>query len=318
MTWFDDPVSGGGQFLAPAQATTFSSARVVSLEQGTPEWLEWRRGGLGGSDIPTLMGRPSVKGKGRFSVWTSKMYGETSPSNGQQAMRGHYLESAVAKWVADSLGVELLGPICLERIDRPWIRASLDNHFFRPGMEWAGPSVLEIKTDRRHEQWRHGPPQRVIDQVRWQMYVADAPDAEIGVYLPIADEWRSWTIERDYEAEAELLDVAERFWKDHVETGNPPVPDSSDECSDWLSEQFVEYRPRTREANQHEAGILHALLGARQMQKWVAENEKALANQAKAIIGNDEEITWPGGRATWKADASGKRRLRVMASDGTE
>ena len=28
---------------------------MLDLKQGTPEWLEWRRGGLGSSDVSTLM-----------------------------------------------------------------------------------------------------------------------------------------------------------------------------------------------------------------------------------------------------------------------
>jgi len=321
LSWFDEDRPGqyqGGQILADTTATVFSGARVVSLVQGSHEWLEWRRGGLGGSDVPALMGHPSVKGKGPFSVWTSKMYGDEQAQDDDSAERGRYLEDGVARWVANRLGVELLGPVCLEALERPWVRASLDNHFFRPGLEWAGPSVLEIKTDRRWRDWENGPPQRVLDQVRWQMLVANAPDAEVGVYLPTADRFAHWTIERDYDAEADILRVAERFWNDHVVTGIPPVPDGSAECADWLSEKYAEYSPRSREASQQEAAILHALLGARQMAKWVSDNEKALANQAKAIIGPDEEIVWPGGRATWKADVSGRRRLRVLAEDGDE
>ncbi len=30
--------------------------KIIDLEQGTPEWLEWRKNGIGSSDIATIMG----------------------------------------------------------------------------------------------------------------------------------------------------------------------------------------------------------------------------------------------------------------------
>ena len=34
----------------------FPASRLINLEQGTYEWLEWRMGGLGASDAPVVMG----------------------------------------------------------------------------------------------------------------------------------------------------------------------------------------------------------------------------------------------------------------------
>jgi len=30
--------------------------KVVDLEQGTPQWLAWRRAGIGASEAPVIMG----------------------------------------------------------------------------------------------------------------------------------------------------------------------------------------------------------------------------------------------------------------------
>jgi putative phage-type endonuclease len=305
--------TGSGQILTASGLPSFSSrVKVVTMQQGTPAWLEWRRAGIGGSDIPALL--KLAKNRTPFSVWTEKLYGSEQEVD-FTATRGKYLEQGVAQWAADQMGVRLLGPACVVRTDRPWARCSLDNTFYRSGMEWAGLSVLEVKTDRNYREWENGVPPRVLAQVDWEMYCADAADAEVVVYLPIADEFRHYTVDRSSEREAHIIATAEAFWNEHILTECPPAIDGSDSCTDWLSERFRTYEPSSRPATEPEATVLAAFLAAKEMRKWAERNEKELANQAKAIIGVGEEITWPGGRAIWKADKNGNRRLRILGEE---
>jgi putative phage-type endonuclease len=307
---------GGGQILTGSSLPVFSRrCKVIHMQQGTPAWLEWRRAGIGGSDVPALLG--FAKNRTAFSVWTEKLFGSEATVD-FTATRGKYLEQGVAQWAADQMGVSLLGSACIERVDKPWARVSLDNCFYRSGQEWAGLSVLEVKTDRNYKDWEAGVPPRVLAQLDWQMFCADAADGEAVVYLPIADEFKRFTIERDSQREAYLIEKVEAFWNDHILTELPPNTDGSESCTNWLAERFHEYQPSSRTATEPEATVLAALLASRAMKKWVEGQEKDLANKAKAIIGWNEEVTWPGGRATWKANKNGSRILRVMADDESE
>ena len=40
----------------------------IDLVQGTNEWLDWRKGGVGGSDIGTIMGLNPYKNRRVFFV----------------------------------------------------------------------------------------------------------------------------------------------------------------------------------------------------------------------------------------------------------
>jgi putative phage-type endonuclease len=285
---------------------------LVNLKQGSPEWLEWRRSGIGSSDIPALLGL--AKNRSAFSVWTEKMYGSEG-STDFTATRGKYLEAGVAQWVADELGVELLGSICVQHDTKTWARASLDQTFRRPGQEWAGMTALEIKTDRNYNEWAQGVPARVLCQVDWEMFCADSLDAEVGAYLPVSDEFLHFTIERDAEREAIIVSTAERFWNENVLGETPPDIDDSDACSDWLTDKYQTYQNFSRPATDAEAVTLQALLIARQTKKQVNEAEAELSNRVKAIIGSGEGIVWAGGKAQWKADAKGNRRLTIKGLD---
>lgn len=71
-------------------------------------------------------------------------------------------------------------------------------------------------------------------QIRWAMAVTEKNHAacytafgeDLDDFRVFAIRWcRLYRIERDIEIEAAMLDVAERFWVDHVLPGKPPQPD---------------------------------------------------------------------------------------------
>lgn len=96
---------------------------LKSLEQGSSEWLKWRRGVIGASDAPTIMGE---------NPWSSSSYlmkdkmGLNPPFNGNDATReGQRLEVIARRALIAESGMKL-NPVVIQDSNIPHIAASLD------------------------------------------------------------------------------------------------------------------------------------------------------------------------------------------------
>ncbi len=108
---------------------------TIHLQQGTPEWLAWRRQGIGASDAPTIMGENPWKSAD--DLLQEKCSGETSTPNAAMA-RGNALEPEARKRYETKVGVAFT-PACLQSVKQEWLRASVD------GVAANGTAVVEIK-----------------------------------------------------------------------------------------------------------------------------------------------------------------------------
>lgn len=108
---------------------------TIHLQQGTPEWLEWRRQGIGASDAPTIMGENPWKSAD--DLLQEKCSGENTRPNAAMA-RGNALEPEARKRYETKVGVAFT-PACLQSVKQEWLRASVD------GVAANGTAVVEIK-----------------------------------------------------------------------------------------------------------------------------------------------------------------------------
>ena len=109
---------------------------IVELEQGTPEWIEWRHRGIGASDAPIIMGENPWKSSEEL---LHEKHGPARDSNKNEAMtRGALLEPQARRFYIARTGNEVK-PACLQSRQHPWLRASVD------GISSSGNAIVEIK-----------------------------------------------------------------------------------------------------------------------------------------------------------------------------
>lgn len=109
---------------------------TLSFEQNTDEWLSWRRGGIGASDAPVIMGQsPWQKAPDLLRIKTGQT--EERPANGAM-QRGKTLEPLARRAYVSHTRIDV-EPVCVQSLACPWMRASLD------GMSADGRHVVEIK-----------------------------------------------------------------------------------------------------------------------------------------------------------------------------
>jgi putative phage-type endonuclease len=183
------------------------------LEQGSAAWLDWRRGGIGASDAPVIMGvSPWMDAEALWLEKTGRQQGR--PSN--FAMRRGQMLEPRARAAYVRLTRRPVAPVCLEHGTLPWMRGSLD------GISDDGRFVLEVKCPGAadHAVARRGAvPAKYVPQLQHLLAVAGAEvchywsyrDGE-GVLVEVAPD-RAY-VERLVERERE-------FWRHVVEDRHP-------------------------------------------------------------------------------------------------
>ncbi len=109
---------------------------VVRIRQNTEEWLEWRNQGIGASDAAIIMGDNPWKTPDE--LFERKLGLRPEEYQNSAMARGHELEPRAGDRYTEITGKQVW-PACLERMDHPWLKASLD------GISKNGRYVVEIK-----------------------------------------------------------------------------------------------------------------------------------------------------------------------------
>ena len=270
----------------------------------TPEQLRERQTGIGGSDASAVLGVNPYCAP--IDVYLDKL-GLALPWDGNEATHwGNLLEPVIAAEYSTRTGLETA------RADRvlrhPQHRWMLGN----PDRVIVGAAKgVEIKTVgvRSLHRWGDGPedcPEEYIVQCAWYMAVCGCEEWDL-VALLAGQRLAIYTIRRDLELEALMIDAAKRFWFGHVVACIPPEPDGSESFKRYLVSKYPrDDRPiRPATAEEVELGELLKLKKAHMDAASVeyAEIKHRVCLSMQEAAG----IFWDSGKITWKADKNGRR-----------
>ncbi len=137
---------------------------IVDYEQGSQEWLNWRKTVMTASNVASVINRGFDNPLKLFL----KYKGKVSETSENAAMtRGKNYEPHVRRFLEEKYGLSLISP-CVVNISEPWIGASLD------GLDLNGDYFAEIKVPGKkvHEAVREGSLREQVEkyyiQVQWQ------------------------------------------------------------------------------------------------------------------------------------------------------
>jgi putative phage-type endonuclease len=193
------------------------------LKQGTPEWLAWRRQGIGASDVPIILGVSPWRTP--LQLWEDKT-GRREPQPWNPAMRrGAEMESK-ARAAYESLTGNMMQPAERTHPLLHWLRASLD------GITLDGALILEVKCPGReaHASALAGQvPDYYIPQVQAQLFVSAAErchywsfDGREGVLIEVLP---------DVAMQERIVRECQVFWQ-CVQSDTPPTAVLKDERTD--------------------------------------------------------------------------------------
>jgi len=205
--------------------------RIIDLEQGTKEWLSWRKTVITATDCPAILGSsPWVT---PFKCWQKKL-GLMPEQKGNNAMeRGKRLEPIIRDRFIKKFGMNMT-PLVVESSEYEFLGASLD------GISDCKKYILEIKTggqDLYRMAMQGFLPLYYLDQIQHQLLVTGAKKCFYQVGSE--DEEKDIVIEvlPDPTFKNRFLPKARSFWKGVAFFESPPLTDSDykirDDNLDW-------------------------------------------------------------------------------------
>ena len=186
-------------------------------------WLAARRLGLGGSDVPAVLGISPWRTP--LQVWSEKV-GLAGDDGGSSYVlrRGTHMEPLLWRELEGEVpGLKVI-PLAFQIAvgAEPWMRYSPDA-FLR--IEADGSYAEALGEGKSHPRgssdWADGAPAHVVCQVQWGMHVCDLPQAFVAVDLGTEFKWQR--IERDSAWIETHLPTFRAFWESVV-SETPPAP----------------------------------------------------------------------------------------------
>lgn len=246
-------------------------------------WVEWRRGGVGASEMAVLVGCDPYKGEYALAL---EKRGETGPIEETAAMRwGARIERDALDEYTAMTGRELVRGETFGDARWPHLFASLDARHATLG--------IEVKATTR---WVV-PPRHVKVQAMAQMGLAGLDAVDVVRVSPYGEPLIT-TIERDDALIGDLLELGEGWYRRYVLGDELPPPDGSREAARYLDRFRGD---EEAEASPEQATIVGALRQVRVRQDTLKSERDSLEAALKASMAGQGVLNGEGFRVTWSA-----------------
>lgn len=279
------------------------------LNPGSREaWLKYRAGGLGSSDIPTILGLNVEYGETPYTLWERKLGLREGKEENHVMEMGHYFELAISAYWQDHTGRKVIqssvGDWMFRCKEMPWRMASPDRTYWlgeaRNVNDWSQKGILELKSTAYDPTKKPVLMQKWFSQVMWQLGNSPMRNASIAWMIrnfecPI--EYRDWNFNADFFSDC--YDIADEFWNKNVKEKIAPQPISASDIAAMFPKEISGQR---NEVDADTAKMVADLKAIKGDIKDLEEKEKTMQDAIIMKIGDAEGITFGGELlATYKA-----------------
>lgn len=260
------------------------------------EWLEWRRSGIGASDVAGILGVSPWTSA--YEVWLSKLWPTDEPES-EMFRWSHLIEDIITTEAAERCE---LGPVTLQlTLTHPDHR----HHLATPDGVTA-PAVIDAKMTADRHEWEDVP-LHYYCQVQWQMHVAGRDRAVVAV-LHAGQRLDTHHIERDDTDIARMVEAVDQFWNVNVLERRPPAATARDLAALNRHTPVTATRSTidaTDDIRSLVAQLTEARGNATRAQEWADELQARLCQQigdATDVIDPDTGLTLVTWRPTQPLD----------------
>ena len=264
------------------------------------EWLKYRKRGIGGSDAGAVCGFNPYRTA--IQVYQDKTSDSVEDIDNEAMRQGRELEDYVARRFMEATGKKVRRANAMFYDEKhPFMLADVDR------MVVGENAGLECKTASPYmaEKWKdENIPLFYQLQCYHYMSVCNADTWYIAVLI-YGREFKFYKIERDEKLIADLIQIEENFWKNHVEKRILPEPDGSKLADSVIAEYFKESEAETialtgfdDKLRRHQELI--DVMGRMDTEKKLIEQE------LKMYMGNAEIAENTEYRVSWKPVCSNR------------
>lgn len=269
---------------------------IKTLNMNKDEWLEYRRRGIGGSDIAAICGLN--KYKTAFDVYLDKIGKGKEYQESEAAYFGTLFEEAVAKEFSKRSGKKVRNKnSILAHKDFDFMFANVDRLIVG---EKAG---LECKTASEYvkSKWSDDNiPMDYMLQCQWYMAVTGYKKWYIAVIIG-GNKFEYKEIDRDEDIIENIISIAKDFWENHVLKHIPPSLDGSEAADETLKQLYP--NAISNSVLQLDKDIIPKIERIKELKekiKELTEEVKTHENQIKDVLKDNEIGVIEDYQVTWK------------------
>ncbi len=274
------------------QAKVLVDTRNLSHE----EWLEYRRRGIGGSDVAGVA--DIVPWSSPVEVWLDKR-GEIGPKDDNEAMRiGRDLEDYVAQRFAEKRSQDLGRVVKVHNVNQilqhPEYKFMLANLDRKVSGEH---SLLECKTtvDYWNEITFDNFPNYYNAQIQHYLAVTGYEKAYLAVLSLNKRLFHYYEVPRDEDIIKDLIDIETEFWNDYVLTGRRPPISGSKHDSGLINKLYPEAAEgRIANLNKDIKNLIEKQHEYKEVEEKYKTLKKEQENKIKEMMGEAEVGIYQG------------------------
>ncbi len=282
---------------------------VVTEGMSREEWLRWRKKGIGGSDVASILG--INKWSSAIELWLDKTNQKNDPKEVNSAMEwGAILEPVIRNYFSTVTGKSVVEvKAILQNPKYPFMLADIDGATTTNN---GDPAILEIKTasEYKRDEWLEGVPNYYLVQCQHYLCVTGVSKAYVAVLIG-GNSFRIYEVDADPEVQQMLIAVERDFWN-KVQNMIRPDIDGSDAAKDLLDEIY-------------RGGVEEEIVLPEEAIEWVdayieasadEDNAKAkkqeASNHLKEIMGDFDKASCLGHSISWKPVTSERLDTKAL------
>lgn len=267
----------------------------------TPEQLALRTHTLGASEIAAVAGLNPWRSA--HDVWLEKM-GLADEHENHATRVGNLIEPIILQLYCEDTKASVAHFGTVIHPVHAWMSATPDFAVF------GESRVGEIKCVgwRSATHWTSeidGVPDYYRPQLEWQCEVTGADEADMAALIGGTD-FRIYRIKRDRELAGMFIDLATKFWRDHVLAKTPPPVNGTEGAKRMLAKLFPRNVGPVKQADNETERLVSELKALDMLDAKRLE----LENKLKNAIADADGIDGDGWAVTYKANKNGVRSLK--------
>lgn len=287
---------------------------VSTINMSTDEWYEWRKKGIGGSDVAAICG--ISKYKSPVQLWMEKTNQIEPEKAGESAYWGTIMEPIIRQefTIRTNLKVKIVKAI-LKHPQYDFMLANLDGIAYDPE---HGDCIFEAKTASafKQVQWEDCIPEEYMLQVQHYMAVTGYKRAYVAALIG-GNYFKYKVIQRDEELINMIIRLESNFWK-HVKTKTPPSIDGSEASSQLLSKLFPDSNKMIMELPAEAERLINQYETAKEREKEITEMKDEAVNKLKMLLGENEKGEVNDKTVIWKTVNTEKLDTKKLQSEAPE